>query len=221
MEHGNLRGNGNKKNKTSGVSAKAKTRGRQGTGTEQNNHSGPDSKLVIINHDKLEDKIVRRVLSTTAFISSDASGLVTVASYGIADVITLLGAEWTKFAQEYQEFRIRSFTMKFFPATTSATSTTGPYQTAILVAPWRQLRPTNANTLFQSRSKEIFSTLYEKYITLTSNNFANAKLWSTYGLTYQADRDYGLSWTTLSTFAASSRMFTVLFQLDAEFRHPQ
>jgi len=220
MELGNLRRNV-KNNKTSSAKSRTKARTRQGVGQEGNNHSGPDSKLVIINHNRLNDVPVRRTFSIASSINSDASGNIALAPVGCGDIITLLTTEFTNYSQEFQEYRLKSLTMKFFPSTTSATSTTGPYQAALMVSGWKQLRPAAIGTLYQSRSKEIFSTIYEKYIKITTENFPNGKLWNSVAVAYPADRDFGLVWVGLGTVAVTSRIFTTVYELDVEFRIPQ
>jgi len=219
MEHVNLRGN-NKNNNSRSVKSRARGRnGSSGDGAGKNK-SGPDSKLIVLNHIKQSEQIVRRTFAYGATISSDASGQIGITSIGVTDAITSLSTEFTNFSQEYGEFRVKSLTRRFFPSTTSATSTTGPYQSVIMVAPWKQFRPANSASLYQSPSKDTFSTLYEQYIKVTSDNFLNGKLWTPVGTALGADRDFGISYVLVSAVAVTSRIFTVIDEIEVEFRLP-
>jgi hypothetical protein len=151
---------------------------------------------------------------------STAGGIITLNPVSSQQVLTALGTEFTNFSQEFQSFRILRLRVHFLPATTSATSTTGPYQGGLLVAPWSQLLPSAISTLQQSSEKVIFSTLNERIIQ-TQNVTVNAHLWNVVGTSLPADRDFGLAWTNIGTLAVSSTIFVTSYEVDVVFRMEQ
>jgi len=165
---------------------------------------------------------VHRRFAVGANIGSDVSGNVALLSYGTADIISALGVEWTNFAQEFQEFRVKKLGFWFTPSTTSATSVSGPFQGGMVGAPWSQLKPTGVNSLYQSNDLVKWSTLEEKEIDIIAPTTVNAKLFTPYGTAIVLDRDFGFSFQSISpgTLAASSRIFTLLFEMWVEFRTP-
>jgi hypothetical protein len=166
----------------------------------------------------MPEKPTVRAFSLPIDVSTDASGVLSLAAetYGVANVIGLLGSEFTNYSQEYQQFRPLSLGGRFFPATTNATSTTGPYQTGMILVPWSQARPGGANALYQSRQKVFFSTLEEKEVEVRAN-FENARLWNSTLVALPADRDFGFAFLNLSNTAVSTRLFTLMFTLVCEF----
>jgi hypothetical protein len=155
-------------------------------------------------------------------ISSTAGGDVTIASIGVMTTVnTTLGTEFTNYAQEYQQYRVKSMKIHAIPSTTSATTTTGPYQTGMIICPYLQLPLTALNSLQQAEQKEIWSTLQETKVFLRSP--LNANLWNEFNVAYPADRDFGFSYGLLiaGSFAASSRVATFAVEIDVEFRRAQ
>ena len=205
-------------------SVKSRSRARQGTVNSQDKKKmdAPNSNRVVLTPQIFSRSVMRRFVST-GNISSNASGVVTLVSYGCADTITALGTEWTNFAQEFQEFRVAAFASWFTPSTTNATSVTGPYQGAMIACAWAQLKPTNEATIFQSNQLVKFSTLEEKEIVVNRPATGNALLFNPYGTAVPIDRDFGLSLQSVQTgtLAASSRIFTSLTEMWVEFRTPQ
>jgi hypothetical protein len=208
-------------NKKGGAKVKGKARSRQSTAPTGNQaRTGPDDGIITLRHQKPEDRSVNRTFSSPGVILSTAGGLITLNPVSSQQIITALGTEFTNFAQEFQSFRILRLRVHFLPATTSATSTTGPYQGGLLVAPWSQLVPSAISTLQQSSEKVIFSTLNERIIQ-TRNVTANSHLWNVTGTALPADRDFGLAWTNVGTLAASSTIFVTSYELDVVFRMEQ
>jgi hypothetical protein len=152
--------------------------------------------------------------------ASDASGLITLNASGCADVIGFLGTEFSNFAQEWTEFRVKSYSLHWFPSTTNATSTTGPFQGGYVVAPWAQLKPTTLTSMQQSNQLVKFSTMEEKEICVIRPTGPNFLLWNPVGTVLPIDRDFGLVESGISTVAVSSTIYTRLYELEVEFRLP-
>jgi len=166
------------------------------------------------------NKIIKRRFTVNSNISSDASGVVVLTATGAADIITLLGTEFSNFSQEFSEYRVLTVGVHIFPSTTNATSSTGPYQGGILLAPWAQLKPTTLDNVRQSDSLVKFSTLEEKNVRIMAPNGPNFKLWTGTSTALALDRDFGFTWVSVGTLAVTSRIFTALFELEVEFRLP-
>jgi len=177
----------------------------------------PQGKLVILRPSLYSRKTIRK-FAYSGSISSSAGGAIVVTAPAVGAAITALGTEWSNFAQEYQQFRVLSFKYYFAPATTNATSVTGPYQGFVIISPWCQQAPTTIASIEQSTELVKFSTLEEKEIEVRSVNFNNAKLWNQYNIALPADRDFGLAFASVGTLAASSVIFYVLAEIQAEFR---
>jgi hypothetical protein len=141
-------------------------------------------------------------------------------SPGVNATITALGAEWSNYAQEYQEFRVKRLGFHFFPCTTSATSTTGPYQGGMIAAPWQQNAISNVGSLEQGSALIKFSTLEEKEIWVVPQ-FSNNKLWTDTQVTLTADKEFGLSFAGVGALALNSQIYQVLYQMEVEFQLPR
>jgi len=206
-------------------SAKSKGKARKGYGSSRPGDSGnygPDGKMVIFSN-KFTDKRVVRTFGIDGTISTTAGGAVAVAAITTANLITALGTEFTNFSQEFQEFRVKRLRSHFLPSTTSATVSTGPYQGAMIVSPWKQFVPTTISTLEQSSQKEVFSTLQETKVQQSSAGFPNALLWTGTNAAIVSDRDFGIAYASLpaSPMAASTRLFSLYHELVIEFRLAQ
>ena len=202
-------------------SIKSKSRARNGASTgqkDQQRRREPQGTLVTLTAGIAQKSVMRR-FSLAGTVSSDASGIIALTASGCADLISALGTEWTNFSQEYAEFRPLRYGIRFFPSTTNATSSTGPYQTGVVACTWAQLKPTSVNSIYQASEMIKWSTLEEKEIGVKAN-FANSKLWNPVGTAMPIDRDFGLAYIGLASVAVSSRVFTILFEMDAEFRTP-
>jgi len=207
---------------TNNVSLSTKSRAKSAQsqkGKKKEKNDNPQGRLVRL-QPKVFSPITSRRFALTANQSSDASGNLLFFSTGCADIIGFLGTEWTNFAQEYSEFRVRSLGYWFAPATVNAVSSTGPYQGGMVAAPWAQIKPTGANSIFQSNELIKFSTLEEKEVVVKAPNGANFQLWTAYGTTVPIDRDFGLTFFSVGTLAASSKIYTVVYELWADFKLP-
>ena len=186
------------------------------TKSQQNLNNGE----LITLRPSIADASVRRKFAVAVSRSSDASGLLAISSVGFADVIASLGAEYTNFAQEFSEFRPISLGIHFFPNTTNATSTTGPYQGGVCACPWAQIKLTTLSSMQQSNALVKFHTLEEKEIKITRPLGPNFLLWNPVGTAIPIDRDFGMTSIGLTTLAVSSSIFTLLYELEVEFRLP-
>jgi hypothetical protein len=206
------------------LSRTVKSKGRQSSQPGKKGDSGsfgPDGRMVkfVMNP---KSSVVRRKFLATFVIASGAGGDVPIASIGVAGMVnSFLGTEFTNYAQEYQQYRVKSIKIHSLPRTTSATSTTGPYQTAFIIAPYLQFPLTTLNSLQQAEQKEVWSTLQETKVFVASP--LNANLWNEFNVTYPADRDFGFSYglSVASTFAASSSVALFSTEIDVEFRRAQ
>jgi hypothetical protein len=206
----------NKKNR-------AKTRGKKSSGTKSGDSGqfGPDGRMVIFRMNQ-RSQTVSRVFMLPHFISTLGTGFVPITSYGVADLInTGLGTEFTNFAQEFQQYRVMSFKAHILPSTTSATSTTGPYQSSLICVPYIQLPLVNLTSLQQGAQKEIWSSLQETKVYMRA--FKNALLWNEFNIAYPADRDFGFTIASagLGAMAVSSRICDVLLEAVVQFRGAQ
>ena len=210
-----------KPNVTKSLKSTARARNGQGQKNKSKNIKDSPTGIRVVLTPQLFSTTVQRRFTYPASVSSDASGNVVLSAFGCADTIANLGVEWTNFAQEFLEFRVRRFGLWLTPSTTNATSSTGPYQSAIVAAPWVQLKPTSVNTIYQSNQLVRFSTLEEKEIIVNSPATENAKLWNAYGTALPIDRDFGIVYTSIASMATTSRIFSTLTEMWVEFRTPQ
>lgn len=214
----------NRQGKNTTRSIKSTARARQGTGTKgkKPTRDNPQGRLVVL-RPSISAPIVQRRFVVSSNVSSDGSGGITIASRGIADFISAAGTEWTNFAQEFLEFRVVSLGYWFVPATTNATSSTGPYQAGMLAGPWAQLKPTNVSSIQQSCTLVKWSTLEEKEIMIVRPTTVNANAFNPYGTAVPIDRDWGISYALAPNMAVAvtSRIFGLCEEMWVEFRTPQ
>jgi len=196
-----------------------RAKGPQGDKRGKNARPESQGELVIL-RPMFKTRDVRRKFSASADISSSGAGAIALTANGAADIISTLGSEWTNFAQEYSQFRVRSVGIHFFPSTTSATSSTGPYQAGVVGCCWCGLKSPSASAIQQANELVKWSTLEEKEL-LIVNPTENTKLWNPVGTALPIDRDFGFAFVGVGTVAISSRIFTVTYVLDTEFRVPQ
>jgi len=201
---------------------KANMKGRQGPGQKRKPKTvEPQGKLVIFRMTNKLAPIVMRKFAYPVQINSTGAGAVTLAAVSFGDAVTALSTEWTNFSQEFQEFRPVSIRVYFCPATTNSTAVTGPYQGAMALAPWQQFRITSFTTIQQSNELVKFSTLEEKEIIIYPK-MSNDKLWNAVGVAFPVDRDFGFAYLSFgATLALSSAIFSVLIEVEAQFKNPQ
>jgi len=202
--------------------SKTQTRGKAGQklGSKKKSMHSPEGVVVLLPPRLFSQRVMRKFTYSTV-LNSSAAGIIALTNFSAQDIVSGLGSEFSNFAQEFQQFRIRQMGGRFFPATTNATSTTGPYQGAMILAPWAQLRPSTANTVNQSDQLVQWSTLEEKEICVPSPNQGNFKLFNVTNVAMVVDRDYGISYFSLGTLAVSSAIFVVNWFIIVEFATPQ
>jgi len=208
-------------NITKRVKGKAQTRSRNGQ-SSKNENKRPDSRgSLVIFKPTLRSQTVDRSFRIPGLIRSTAAGVIALTATGGQDIITSLGTEWSNFAQEFSEFRVKSVGIEFTPSTTNSTATTGPYQGVLLVTPWAQLKPTTSASVLQADQITKFSTLEEREVQVNPPAFPNAALWNPVGTALPIDRDYGFTYISVgSVLAVSSDIFTGIFKIHAEFKVP-
>lgn len=206
-------------NRTVRVKPKQRSKGRSKGNQKETRRNEPQGSVVTL-RPTVGSQTVRRKFAATGSILSTAAGAVTLSSTGCNDLITSLGSEWSNYAQEYSEFRIVKLGIHFLPCTTSATSTTGPYQGGLAVCPWAQLKIASLASLHQSDQLMIFSTLEEKIVMVTGSGMSNTKLWNPVGTALPIDRDFGITYVNEGTLAVSSNIYVAVFELFAEFKVP-
>lgn len=211
----------NNNNKTYSTKSRSKAANRNGQQQQKRKNipKDPQGRLVVMVPQMFSTTVLRRFAQNRP-ISSDASGVIATTARGGADLIASLAAEFSNFSQEYTEFRILKLGYYFAPSTTSATSTTGPYQGILLTAPWAQLKPTTSTSGFQSNQLVKFSTLEEKEIIVNRPNSANHSLWNPVGTALPIDRDFGLFYFPIGALAVSSIIFQEIEEMWCEFRTP-
>jgi len=202
--------------------SKAGVRSQNKTGNKRKTKTiEPQGKLVIFRMRNRESPIVQRKFAYGLVISSTGAGAITLNSIAFSAAVTALSTEWSNFAQEFQEFRPVCLRVYFAPATTSATSVTGPYQGAMALAPWQQFPIVSFSTIQQSNELVKFSTLEEKEVIIYPN-MTNDKLWNQTGVAFPGDRDFGFAYLSFgSTLALSSVIFSAFVEVEAQFKNPQ
>lgn len=210
------RGKNHKKAKSKGKRSRAVGPNKSG----DSGQFGPDGRMVIFRMN-MRNQTVRRTFLFSHFLSTLGTGFLPVTSYSVSTFVnTDLGSEFTNFAQEFQTYRVMSFKVHFLPSTTSATSTTGPYQSALICCPFIQLPLVNTSSLQQGYQKEIWSSLQETKCFMRAPK--NALLWNEFNVAYPIDRDYGFTIASIgNTMALSSRICDAILEGIVEFRGAQ
>ena len=175
-----------------------------------------DDGEVIYLSPKASYKSVTRNFSGDFLISSDASGTIPLASISASGLITALGSEFTNFAQEFQEYKVVSLGVRFFPSTTSATSSTGPYQGGLIGSAFQGLAPTATSSIQQAEQLVKFSTLEEREIVVSAASRNNE--WTITTASLPAKQNFGFAYYGLGSLAVSSRIFVALEEVRVIFR---
>jgi hypothetical protein len=202
----------------SGAKSQVRTvqRPRPGPGRKKKNRRA-EGKLVMYRHIHKIDKVVR-MLRTVGSISSTAGGIIAFFNSGIAGVTA--SPDWTNFSQEYANYRVRKFTMRFFPATTSSTVTTGPYQSIMAMSRFWGLVPTSQSSMFQDMDVIFISTLQEGQMSNNFLGYMDAQEWTPVGTAIATERNYGVSGISPANsalLAVSSVIFTYVLEYETEF----
>jgi hypothetical protein len=195
---------------------------KAGSSTGKKNNSSPAErgKFVLFKGLPALGKAIDRWFTNKGTLSSGVGGTITITTISCGDIITALGTEFTNFSQEFEQYRLNAIEVHFLPATVNATSVTGPYQGAMELCPWQQLRLTGAASIDQSPSMATFSTLEEENFRFLPR-MPNEKLWNSVGVALPVDRDFGLAYASFgATLAASSVIFNIAQRLHVTFRMP-
>ena len=128
---------------------------------------------------------------------------------------------WGNISQEFESYRVREVRVRFVPSTTNATSTTGPYQSMIMVGRWAQLSPTTQGNLEQKGDTVYHSTLEEFEYDANFLGIKELQDWIPVGTGLATAQNYGIAYMTpagVSALAASSDIFSVRTQFVVEFK---
>lgn len=164
--------------------------------------------------------VVRRTLNYFTTITSSASGAIPLASVTSAGV-TVSPPSWPNISQEFENYRVRQFKIRFTPSTVNATSTTGPYQGMIMVGRFMQLAPVGQSNLEQKSDTAYHSTLEEFEFDANYLGFDLGQEWIPVGTGVSTAQRYGISYMTpagTSALAASSDIFSARIQYEVEFK---
>jgi hypothetical protein len=199
----------------------AARRAGENTGRKNQNSPAERGKFVLYRGVQALGKTIDRWFSNKGTLSSGVGGTIAISSISFADIVTAVGTEWTNFSQEFQQFRMNEVQVRFIPATVNATSVTGPYQGAMEICPWQQLRITSVTSVDQSVELSTFSTLEEENFRFQPK-MPNDKLWNAVGVAIPVDRDFGFAYASYgATLAANSIIYNILQRVHATFRVPQ
>lgn len=159
---------------------------------------------------------VMRTLRNIATVSSNGSGAIALVSNATSTVTS--SSDWANISQEFSLYRVRRMRFKFFPATTSATSVTGPYQSVVMVARWWGLSPSGESTLRQDETAGFHSTLEEFEMDTNYAGYPEAQEFIPVGtaLPYV----YGFAYATptgSAVLALSSVIYTKIVEFEVEF----
>lgn len=161
---------------------------------------------------------VIRVITGVGTISSNGSGAIPVSSISQATVSAQPG--WSASAADYQFYRVRQVKMRIFPATVNATSTTGPYQSVMVLGRfWGNTVPTSANSILDSKDNKAVSTLQEAAFENNFLGFNQAQLVLGTGSTYAGSAQYGICWASpvVANLPINSIIFSYIFEYVVEF----
>jgi hypothetical protein len=206
-----------KPNRSAKSKSKNKGKGRQGPGRGRRTGNEPQGELVTFSAKQTLQTVVRRFRSDNT-VSSTAAGL--IAPFAISASAVTSDPDWANFSQEFQQYRVKKVGTRFFPATTNATATTGPFQSGVKVAPWRNNAITTLSGINQAPEMIKFSTLEEKEVQIRATG-PNSRLWTPVGTALVADRNYGFSGCSVgSNLAVSSIIYNLIIEYDVEFCIP-
>jgi len=157
---------------------------------------------------------ITKYITSYATLAADAAGNL----FGTINSLNVTGAsDFNSIGADYQSYRVKQIIVKFFPATTSATSGTGPYQSACVVSRWWGLAPSTIQGIVNDQYHASFSSLEEYVVESNWLGFKDAEEWSPYGTAILSTNQYGLTYGLLSNIANSTRVFVVTVTYVTEF----
>jgi hypothetical protein len=173
-------------------------------------------RMIMYRHINKDNK-VERVMRRAVTISSNASGIIPVATYTSDSVTSSL--DWAAFSGEFQNYRVKEMKIRFVPATTNATSVTGPYQGILALSRFWALAPTSTTNMASEPSILFASTLEEFTVDNNWLGFKDAEEWSPVGTSLLASNIFGIAFATFggATLAASSVIFSAVVEYRTEF----
>jgi hypothetical protein len=175
--------------------------------------------MVMFRHLSPADHAVR-TLRSFALISSNGSGVIVLGAPSSSTVTS--ASDWANISQEYANYRVKAMRVLFTPSTTSATSSTGPYQGMFMISRWWGLVPTVESTLRQEDSSEFHSTLEEFSMETNYLGYREAQEWTPVGTAIPFP--YGfchMTPTGSSVLALSSNIYSRMLEFDVEFLNTQ
>lgn len=163
------------------------------------------------------DIILKRMTIPNLSIATTAGGIVAVTVSSNTTVQTTPATEWASFAARYQQYRIKSFTIRYmpiFPVNSGMTAVLG--HTALYVADFigTAAPGTAAQVLADERSK-VFSTSKPWSYTVTSRRNPNALLWNPTSAVVPAANSMSVAFA--SSTVASMPVSINIGQVDYEF----
>jgi hypothetical protein len=179
-----------------------------------------DTSLVLYRHITKIDKVIR-MMRTNGQFASTAGGVIAFWNTNSSGVTA--SPDWTNFSQEFANYRVRALKLKIFPATVSATPTTGPYQGVMMMSRFWGLLPTTESHISQDTNTRHFSTLQEGQMSTNYLGFQDAQQWTPVGTSISAERTYGFAGITptgTTGLPASSAIFSYIKEYEVEFLDP-
>lgn len=171
------------------------------------------------------DMLTKRMTISSNTIPTTAGGIIAVATYSNGTVQSNPATEWASFAARYQQFRVKSFTIRFlpvFPVNTGMTATTGHSSLYVSDFIGTALPGSAAQVLADERSR-VFSTSKSWSYTVTSRRNPNALLWNPTSAALPAANSMSIAFasSTVATMPVSQTMGQIDFEFIIELRGAQ
>jgi len=191
--------------------------GNQQQKRKKQQNESPSANIVFRPNSRSE-QTVHRVLRQLSTVSSTAGGTITAFNI-LASNVNSAAPDWNNIAQEFQDYRVKYVQTHFFPATTTATITTGPYQSGMIACPLVQQAVVSSSVIIQSNETQFFSTLEEKQIRVERPKGPNFNNWTLTTAATPALADFGYGAISASSnMAVSSVIYNVVHEWGVEFR---
>jgi hypothetical protein len=170
------------------------------------------------------DVITKRFTIGNQTITTSAFAIVNVTTNVQSDQCSQFpSTEWASYAARYQQYRVKSFKVTFFPTqvvNTIATNFIGVLYTSKFIS---TNIPTSAAMIIADNESRCFSTNKQFSYTCTWDRNPNAKLWSPTNAAIAADRRYGIAWcsnTNVNILQANSILFVYNQEFEVELEGP-
>lgn len=155
-----------------------------------------------------------------AGFTATAGGAIAVTSFPASAVQALPATEWASFAARYQQFRVRSVTLKFVPA--NNVSIAGVGDGRVFVSDYIGTAvPTTAAQVLADEHCRIKTAMKPWQFTTTWKRNPNAKLWNPTSAALPVANNYSIVIASPVDFAAAQPIGFITYHWVVEFRGSQ